>query len=566
MSGDSQTAGDRSMLPTQCWLGGQPDEMMRSVPETKQMRQRPAVESQAAPVSGRSRLKEEARTGQAVRSSGSAQRRTVSAANGTSGCKEPLVVGEESTVPFRLPGAATTNGSVHMVARDQAGCRMLQQKLDEGDPRVISTIFSEVLGHFSELMMDPFGNYLCQKLLELCNFRQLERILDRVSGDLVRVSLNMHGARAVQKLVDTVKVSPYVSRLVSALEGSIATLAKDANGNHVVQRCLDALRPEAQIFIFRALAVNIIDVSSDRQGCRIIQRCVDAAQGEGRLSLIKAICSHTLPLVQDPFGNYVVQYVLSLNDLWVNNAVVASMLGHLGVLSKQKFSSNVVERCLQLCGAEEKKMMIGELCEFVNPGELLRDVYGNYVIQSALSVATEPQLSALLNQIRPSLPLLRTSGQGRRIAQKLEKRYPRLRGDSGNVATSGNGRSKGKADGGASGAGGVSSNGADGCVLRKSSEEAAITARDGGPIRIDDALSAHESAAPMGSRGLEAMAAMDTAMMGMRSAGDGRSVSPSSRCRPWSRCSSTGMMPQGVQIPVCAGSRGGRSAGGLQPR
>lgn len=366
-----------------------------------------------------------------------------------------------------------SGGDIHMVARDQSGCRMLQQKL-EADPNVASLIFGDVLEHFAELMMDPFGNYLCQKLMEMCNLCQLEQILDRVSADLVRVSLNLHGARAVQKLVDVVKVSPYVSRFFAALEGSISTLAKSSNGNHVVQRCLDSL-PDSKVLIFSALTNDIMNVSSDRQGCRILQRCIDASEGEGRVSLIRAICNHTLTLVQDPFGNYVVQHLLSSNDLWVNNTVVAGILGHIGVLSKQKFSSNVVERCLQLCGEEEKNLMIRELCD-VNPGDLLRDVYGNYVIQSALSVATEPHLSALMNLVRPVLPLLRSSGQGR-IAQKLEKKYPRLR--QGSTAPSG-GRSRGRVHGAARNAQSSSVRGGK----APSSGESNV----GRAIRIDEAL------------------------------------------------------------------------------
>merc|ERR1740121_387205 len=104
------------------------------------------------------------------------------------------------------------------------------------------------------------------------------------------------------------------------------------------------------------------------------------------------------------------------------------MLGRLSVLSRQKFSSNVVERCLQLGTPEDKGRMIAELADSRSLGELLRDVYGNYVAQSALSVAEEPLLSRCLTNVRPLLPSLRAAGgQGRRIAQKLEKKYPQLR-------------------------------------------------------------------------------------------------------------------------------------------
>jgi hypothetical protein len=49
---------------------------------------------------------------------------------------------------------------------------------------------------------DPFGNYLCQKLLEYSTDEQRSVICDSVAQDLVNISLNMHGTRAVQKMID----------------------------------------------------------------------------------------------------------------------------------------------------------------------------------------------------------------------------------------------------------------------------------------------------------------------------------------------------------------------------
>lgn len=51
-------------------------------------------------------------------------------------------------------------------------------------------------------MTDPFGNYLCQKLLEYASDEQRNLICDSVASDLVNISLNMHGTRAVQKMID----------------------------------------------------------------------------------------------------------------------------------------------------------------------------------------------------------------------------------------------------------------------------------------------------------------------------------------------------------------------------
>ena len=55
------------------------------------------------------------------------------------------------------------------LARDQNGCRFLQRKFDEGGAAAIGQVFPEILDHLVELMMDPFGNYLIQKLLDRCS-------------------------------------------------------------------------------------------------------------------------------------------------------------------------------------------------------------------------------------------------------------------------------------------------------------------------------------------------------------------------------------------------------------
>lgn len=58
------------------------------------------------------------------------------------------------------------------VAKDQNGCRFLQRKFDEGGPAAIQAVLPEVLEHLIDLMMDPFGNYLVQKLLDRCSEEQ----------------------------------------------------------------------------------------------------------------------------------------------------------------------------------------------------------------------------------------------------------------------------------------------------------------------------------------------------------------------------------------------------------
>jgi hypothetical protein len=46
----------------------------------------------------------------------------------------------------------TLIGKIYLVSKDQQGCRFLQKKLEEHDPKTTEIIFSEVYPHITELM------------------------------------------------------------------------------------------------------------------------------------------------------------------------------------------------------------------------------------------------------------------------------------------------------------------------------------------------------------------------------------------------------------------------------
>jgi hypothetical protein len=160
------------------------------------------------------------------------------------------------------------------------------------------------------VLADPFGNYLCQKLLEYSTDEQRNVICESVANDLVGISLNMHGTRAVQKMIDFLsnpRRPEQIRSIILALSLNVVSLIKDLNGNHVIQKCLNRLIPEDNQFIYNAVAAHCVEVATHRHGCCVLQRCIDHAADSQRVQLVTEITYHALTLVQDPFGNYVVR-------------------------------------------------------------------------------------------------------------------------------------------------------------------------------------------------------------------------------------------------------------------
>lgn len=341
-------------------------------------------------------------------------------------------------------------GQVRRLSRDQIGCRLVQQALDEEGPMAATLILQEGLPFWGEAMVDPFGNYLFQKILEKVTPEERIMLVKSVSTRLVNASLNLHGTRSVQKIVELCAMDQQTGVdlpngedetaadiLTKALAPAAARLCIDSHGNHVIQRIILKLGPKYSDFVFDAVAASVGDVARHRHGCCVIQRCLDSSPSEARSHLVRRIVEKALELMQDAYGNYVVQYVLDVCSDDDVHAVCESVVGKVNLLAIQKFSSNVMEKCLERCTERVKEQYMMEISDSERIRELMMDPFGNYVVQRALSVATHAQAVRLVEAMKPHLIATQTGGPngqrnggvrntagGRRIIAKICRRFP----------------------------------------------------------------------------------------------------------------------------------------------
>lgn len=303
---------------------------------------------------------------------------------------------------------------------DQHGCRFLQRKLDERDEATVKMIFEEVHPSIVKLMTDPFGNYLCQKLLENCNNEQRTVLIGNCMENMTQIALNQHGTRALQKMIEYVSTPQQTQMIIDAMRYDVVQLIQDLNGNHVIQKCLNHLNSTDAQFIFDAVGVHCVPVGTHRHGCCVLQRCVDHASGAQKSELVRQISTHAFSLVQDPFGNYVVQYILDLGQSSFIEPLCQHFQGSVVLLSKQKFSSNVIEKCIRVAGSESRRSLIQEIIPAQELEKLLRDSFANYVVQTAFDFADDDQKVEMANNLRHILPTIRHTPYGRRLQSKIQ--------------------------------------------------------------------------------------------------------------------------------------------------
>ena len=130
-----------------------------------------------------------------------------------------------------------------VLARDQGGCRFLQKKIDEGNPVIKDRIFNATIDSFMDIMNDPFGNYLAQKITETARKEQQTDIIRKIQEDPVALCRHAHGTRSIQKIIEIIKDPAQITLLSSFLSEKVQELAEDINGNHVIQKILQTWPP-----------------------------------------------------------------------------------------------------------------------------------------------------------------------------------------------------------------------------------------------------------------------------------------------------------------------------------
>ncbi|KAI3465291.1 hypothetical protein Pfo_021954 [Paulownia fortunei] len=366
--------------------------------------------------------------------------------------KEPFSITANSHFPF-LPSAQQSNfcssspslysnqhlyewqqkltpenmrGRIVSLAKDQVWSGVLNWKLEEGlSEEEIEMVLPEVMEFLGDLMRNQFGSQFVQKLFVACNEDQRTRIimaLTKFPFKLISVCLNSYGARAMQKLLEKLITPQQISFVVSGLSPGAIALATDPNGQHVIQYCVKNFPGEYNKHLFNEIADNCFKIATNKSGCCVLQSCVENSRGEAREQLIREIIANAVHLAEDPYGNYVVQHLLGMRMQEVTADLLRRFQGCFVSLSCNKYASNVVEKFLLESGENHSATIIMELLTSPNASTLLLDPFGNFVIQSALSVSKGHVRDALLNLIQVNAPSMQSNLYGKKILAWFEKR------------------------------------------------------------------------------------------------------------------------------------------------
>ncbi|KAG0035067.1 mRNA binding protein puf3 [Podila clonocystis] len=315
-------------------------------------------------------------------------------------------------------------GSVVEFSGDQHGSRFIQQKLETATEAEKTMVFEEILPHALHLMTDVFGNYVIQKFFEHSRQEHKTLLAKQMEGHVLSLALQMYGCRVVQKGLEHV-LSDQQAILVKELDGNVLKCVKDQNGNHVIQKAIECVPSEHIQFIINSFTGQVYNLATHPYGCRVIQRMFEYC-ADTKIPLLDELHRYIPNLVQDQYGNYVIQHILERGKPAEKSLVVSKVVGQVLVLSKHKFASNVVEKCVAYGSKADRQRLIEEVITARPDGSsplvlMMKDQFANYVVQKMLDVVDGEQRDILVAKIKPHLQSLKKYTYGKHLITKVEK-------------------------------------------------------------------------------------------------------------------------------------------------
>jgi pumilio RNA-binding family len=323
-------------------------------------------------------------------------------------------------------------------AKDQTGSRFLQMTMDEDNEEDMHCIFEAMLPFLTKLATDQFGNFVVQKLVAKGTDAQKEAIAQELKGDSMKLSIDKFGCRVVQKAMETMRPDLQIM-VAQEIKTDVMGCIKSMHGNHVIQKCVENLQPEDMGFIIDAVENQVEFTATHMYGCRVMQRLLERHPRESdsarnRLdNMLDLLMKHIPKLAKDQHGNYVVQCILHKGRLEDKQHIIQTIYERPLEYAKNKCSSNVVERCLEISADaaeledERQKLMQALIGRPADPAAPLRDLmadkFGNFIVSKMIKHSRGSDRDMLRKELEMEEPTLRNSQSGRHILTTMEKEF-----------------------------------------------------------------------------------------------------------------------------------------------
>ena len=319
------------------------------------------------------------------------------------------------------------NGSWRIMLKDQKGSKLIQKKIEEKSPDFLNKLYEQIKNNLKEIMTDQYGNYVIQKFVEYCDKKVISEMFSQISNSLYEISINNYGTRPVQKMIENLAMNMNtqdINIILGMTKGNVLDLIKDINGNRVIQSIIQNFKNKELLSpLYKELNENITEILKTKSGCCVFSKVILNITENDLNLIVDNVIKNFSSFINDEFGNISLKRLIKLNNENYNSKIFPCIKDSIINFSCQKFSSNVIEACIDNNTTLKKKTIEKLIDDDGIISKLILDQFGNYIVQKALQNSEQKEFDIIINIIKNNEKKLKQSQHGKVIYEKLMKNY-----------------------------------------------------------------------------------------------------------------------------------------------
>ena len=321
----------------------------------------------------------------------------------------------------------SVNGSWRIMLKDQKGSKLIQKKIEEKSPDFLNKLYEQIKNNLKEIMTDQYGNYVIQKFVEYCDKKVISEMFSQISNSLYEISINNYGTRPVQKMIENLAMNMTtqdINIILGMTKGNVLDLIKDINGNRVIQSIIQNFKNKELLSpLYKELNENITEILKTKSGCCVFSKVILNITENDLNLIVDNIIKKFASFINDEFGNISLKRLIKLNNENYNSKIFPCIKDSIINFSCQKFSSNVIEACIDNNTTLKKKTIEKLIDDDSIISKLIIDQFGNYIVQKALQNSEQKEFDIIINIIKNNEKKLKQSQHGKVVYEKLMKNY-----------------------------------------------------------------------------------------------------------------------------------------------
>jgi len=149
--------------------------------------------------------------------------------------------------------------------------------------------------------------------------------------------------------------------VAQAFRGRVWEAVRSPHANHVIQKVVETLRPNAFQFVVDELRESLSQVARHRFGCRIVQRLVEHGLPEQVGDLVEELIVEFPMLSRHSYGTFVIQNLLEHASEEHRRRLLALVEKHLDDLVSSSGGSATLTAALERAGTVPEGLSLANL-------------------------------------------------------------------------------------------------------------------------------------------------------------------------------------------------------------